>query len=285
MSTFSSLLPIALAFGTRYGLTKISFQAKGAFKETFQAYSATRGSMVALKLLEPSKCNLARSEREISALIKCDSPYIARLYEYGDFVTGKNEKYYFTIEQFFHGGTLASLVATASIEPATLRAYAVDLVQALDHLRSAGLVHRDIKPDNIMFEAGHAVLVDFGLVRDLAQSSLTHTWLPHGPGTPLYSSPEQLNNEKTLIGWRSDQFSLGVVLSMCLTAKHPFQFSGATIPEAVDAVSRRLPLLDDFKQTMSALRFPWVPKMVELWPIRRYLTPKLLLEAMEESRL
>jgi hypothetical protein len=55
-------------------------------------------------------------------------------------------------------------------------------------------------------------LVDFGLVRDLSETSLTASWLPRGPGTPLFASPEQLNNEKALIDWRSDQFSIGVIL-------------------------------------------------------------------------
>jgi len=94
------------------------------------------------------------------------------------------------------------------------------------------LVHRDIKPANIMFKEGleTPVLVDFGIVRDLAATSLTQTWSPIGPGTPFFASPEQLNNEKHLIDWRSDQFSLGVTLYFARTARHPYQLEMGSCP-------------------------------------------------------
>jgi serine/threonine protein kinase len=246
--------------------------------------STSRGT-IALKLLDPTKCNLARSEREINALIKCDSQYIAKLYEYGDFTANGGGKYYFTLEEFLAGGTLAQQIAGGTPNVPRIMSYAISLVRALEHLKAAGLVHRDIKPDNIMFRSDRKspVLVDFGLVRDLSESSLTQTWLPQGPGTPLYASPEQLNNEKYLIGWRSDQFSLGVVLSTCLTGKHPFRFSGGTVPAAIEAVARRMPLLEAFKDEMKALRVSWIIRMVDPWPVRRYLISSGLLKAIKEE--
>ena len=74
----SSLLPIATEFAKSRNLSDISFEGKGAYKETFKAVDAD-GKALALKLVDPSKCNLARSEREIAALKKCDSRLIAKL--------------------------------------------------------------------------------------------------------------------------------------------------------------------------------------------------------------
>ena len=102
------------------------------------------------------------------------------------------------------------------------------LILAVKDLQPS-LVHRDIKPANIMFRKNQPepVLVDFGIVRDLSQTSLTASWWPSGPGTPFFSSPEQLTNDKALIDWRSDQFAIGVIASLLLTGRHPYQVDPA----------------------------------------------------------
>src|SRR5207244_520254 len=85
--------------------------------------------------------------------------------------------------------------------------------------------------------AGVPVIIDFGVVRDLADSSLTKTHLARGPGTPLYAPPEQLNNRKALIDWRSDQFSLGITLSYCAFGVHPYAQAGDVDTVVVDRVA------------------------------------------------
>jgi serine/threonine protein kinase len=112
-------------------------------------------------------------------------------------------------------------------------------------------VHRDIKPDNIMLrEDGRTpVIVDFGLVRMLDEPSITGSWADRGPGTPFYASPEQLRNEKPLIDWRSDQFSLGVSLSRVTIGVHTYQ----QIPDEDPLVSeRRLPVSPASRSTPGA---------------------------------
>jgi serine/threonine protein kinase len=278
----SSLLSVAQEFGNNRTLTDITFEASGNFKETFKA-TTDKGQHIALKLLDPSKCNPSRSDREISAMKKCNSPFIGKLYDYGTFKANNGITYYFSLEEFLDGGTLTSKMANKKLPPDTVRKYAIPLVKALDHLKALDLVHRDIKPDNIMFrkKSSTAVLVDFGLVRDLSESSLTKTWLPQGPGTPFYAAPEQLNNEKQLIKWRTDQFCLGIVLGICLTGQHPFTEPGMTGPATVEAVAQRKPCATQFKNEVNSLGLGGIVKMLEPWPIRRYSTPNELLKIFQ----
>lgn len=278
----SSLIVVAQEFGSSNGLSNIAFRAKGAYKETFRAETAD-GRVIALKILEPSKCDLARTAREIDALQKCNSPYIARLYISGQFRASDGNNYYVSLEEFLDGGTLTDRLAGAPFPPDIVKNYAIYLVQALEHLKALNLVHRDIKPDNIMFRQGSDVpiLVDFGLVRDLSAISLTQTWLPQGPGTPYYAAPEQLHNEKPMIGWRTDQFSLGIVLGMCLTGRHPFEGAGMTMPQTVGAVAARQPCSPQFRAAAAAAGMSGIVRMLAPWPIQRYSNPAQLLQVFQ----
>lgn len=279
MSQQSFLLSVAKEFADSHKFKDVAFHKKGAFKETFKATDGS-GRILALKLLDPLKCNPSRSDREIAALKKCNSPFIGKLYDYGEFVSSTGGKYYFSEEEFLDGGTLADQIINKTLKPNEVRSFGTALTEALSHLKELMLVHRDIKPDNIMFRKNNSfpVLVDFGLVRDLSATSLTQTWLPHGPGTPYYAAPEQLNNDKHLIGWRTDQFSLGIVLGICLTGHHPFAIPGMTPPEIVGAVAQRSRCPSQSQTEFQSSGLDGVAKMLEPWPVRRYSSPAELLE-------
>jgi len=270
---------IAIEFAEKNHLTDVVFKGKGNFKETYRATTYDR-EFIALKILDPQKCSLERSQREIQTMMKCNTPLIAKLYDYGSFNANKGQTYHFCIEEYMDGGSLAEQLSSGILTPNTTRQYAVTIIQALDYLRSLGLVHRDIKPENIMFRSSSnaPVLVDLGVARDLSESSLTPTWLPRGPGTPYYSAPEQLNNEKHLINWRTDQFSLGIVIGICLTGVHPFSETGMTKGDTVAAVATRRPCTSDFTSGASDLGFGFVVKMLDPWPHRRYQSVAELLE-------
>src|ERR1700722_7612903 len=228
---------IARKICTRAHLQFVNREAEGAFKQTFRVLDQA-GLPLALKIYKTSHSS-ARDQREIKAMLRCKHPNIARLinvqtYDFaGDNFVG-------ILEEFLPGGTLSSR-GTLTISQGL--AVGKQLIEAIAYLADLSLVHRDIKPDNIMFKADGStpVITDFGVVRDLSDSSATPTWVPRGPGTPLYSAPEQLKNEKHLIDWRTDQFSLGVVLASAVFGDHPYKMQGASQAEIVNRVSARLP--------------------------------------------
>ncbi len=158
------------------------------------------------------------------------------------------------------------------------------LSEAVAHLESRRLVHRDIKPDNILLRVdGSAVLVDLGIARHLEDTSLTQSWLGQGPGTPAFAAPEQLRNEKAMIDWRTDQFSLGVTLSIAMLGMHPY--SGTRDLElVVQRMGQRESPVPAFTEAVRAYGLGVVARMVAPWPIHRFTRPSELIAAWQATR-
>jgi serine/threonine protein kinase len=160
------------------------------------------------------------------------------------------------------------------------------LISAVDHIAARDLVHRDFKPANIMFAAtkGDAVIGDFGIVRDLRKDSLTQSYLSSGPGTPFFAAPEQLTNDKAMIDWRTDQFALGVTLAISHFGFHPYRRNGENDSETVSRVASRSGPSPSFVETATRAELPALIKMLAPWPVERFRTPPLLLEAWRAQR-
>jgi serine/threonine protein kinase len=282
MSAKPELTAIAELIACELGLTGVAFCGKGSFKETFRV-SDKSGKFVALKLVDRAKIDLVRTEREIEALKRCNSPHIAKFIDTRNFKMADGRVFDVVLEEFFDGGSLEDRLKSNSLIQQQIVDLAIGLFSAVRELHLLKLVHRDIKPANIMFRSGASdpVLVDFGLVRDLSQTSLTASWLPRGPGTPLYASPEQLNNEKALIDWRSDQFSIGVMMSLLLTNQHPYQTDPMNLNSAIHATHERKGPTKEFQQAMNKIGLPSVIKMVNPWPIQRYSAPDQILAGLK----
>lgn len=277
--TFSD---IALEIAKKKKLADTVFVDEGAFKETYSAKNKN-SVKVALKIMDPNKCDLCRTDREIDAMKRCNSSYIAKLLDYGQ-INFQGIDYLFIIEEFLDGGTLSDKFQNSFLSPSNIRGYGLQLSQGIGHLKELNLVHRDIKPDNIMFHQSSDVplFVDFGLVRDLSKSSLTQSWNQLGPCTPFFAAPEQLNNDKKLIGWRTDQFDLGLVLGYCLTGRHPYQARNMTKNQAIQAVANKQNCSDEFKALAESANLECLLKMIEPWPVRRYSDPQYLLEGFRK---
>jgi len=275
---------IAKEICKKNSLSKPSFIGAGAFKEAY--LTQMNGDIDAtLKVFDPHKCNLCRAEREIVSMQQCESIYIGKIYSWGTFNLD-NHSFLYIIEEYLSGGTLTDKMNSIQNRLNLICSYGIGMIKAVSYLREKSLVHRDIKPDNIMFRSSceAPVLVDFGIVRDLSSTSLTRTYLKQGPGTPFFASPEQLNNEKHLIDWRSDQFSVGVILGIYLTGNHPYKRYGQTDIQIVEEVISRSGHSQEYFEQVNNSGFGFLAKMVAPWPINRFAHPKFIIEKLEKLK-
>lgn len=258
------------------------FVGAGAFKRAYEIVDPA-GVSFALKIVDPGTSSVDRTAREIEALQECRSSRLSRYHSSGTLTCGDVSATYL-IEEFFTGGTLTDTLSKGeALSPPVILQFGHALAEGIAELAGRGLVHRDIKPDNIMFRKDDPipVLTDFGLVRNLGRSSLTPSWQPQGPGTPMFSAPEQLNNEKILIGWRTDQFALGLVLGFSLTGAHPFRTSGISDYDAICAVADRKSPSSKFVEAAKSHKIPQLITMIHPWPAGRFSTPQKLLQALQ----
>jgi len=264
---------------------KFSFEGhagSGAFKHTFRVQDGNR--TLALKIYKQGQ-SIARAQREIDAMTRCDHRNIGKILRVDQFRESSGA-FNFSLEEFLTGGSLSARLTTIGLYPADrVSSIATPLASAVAHLAALRLVHRDIKPDNVMLrqDGETPVLVDFGLVRDLSAISITPTWAMQGPGTPLFSSPEQLHNQKSMIDWRSDQFSLGVLLSFCVLGHHPYAEANDSPMDVVSKVADKAGGTERFRTAAAAAGLPALLRMTAPWPYQRFTRPEMLTAAWSKA--
>ena len=212
--------PLRAALAGRYEIGREIGQ--GAFATVYLANDARHERQVAVKVLNAdpsSETGELRFIREIRMLARLQHPNILPLHD-----SGHVEALLYYLMPYVSGETLRARMSRERQFPldAAIR-IACEAADALSYAHRQGVIHRDIKPDNILLSGGHAIVADFGIARaiDVAGvQQLTRTGMG-GPGTPAYMSPEQLMGDRQLDG-RSDIYSLGCVLYEMLTGKHPF---------------------------------------------------------------
>jgi len=211
--------PQDLAGRTIGKYTIIEQLGKGGMGIVYKGRDTVLNRTVALKVLpkellsEPSM--VARFRREAEAAANLNHPNIVSVYD-----VGEEEGVQFIAMEFVDGPSLSAIIAQQGwLQPERALDIIDEVAQGLAVAHEAGLVHRDIKPGNILIDGkGHAKIVDFGLVQadDSTRITSTGTLL----GTVRYMSPEQCRGER--LDSRSDLFSLGVVLYRMLSGKLPF---------------------------------------------------------------
>ena len=208
----------------------VSALGKGGMGEVYLAEDTKLGRKVALKFLSGEFVgdNWAKRQliKEAQAVAILDHPNICPVY-------GIEEQggHSFIVMQFVEGETLCDLIRNQRSDPSHVLALAKQIVGALSEAHAHGIIHRDIKPKNIMVTSGgQAKVLDFGLAKTIQQkkahdgtedsvSQLSQNGLV--PGTVAYMSPEQLRVEK--LDYRSDVFSVGTVLYELISGTNPYR--------------------------------------------------------------
>jgi serine/threonine protein kinase len=200
---------------------------RGGMSDVYEAVDGRTGLSVALKLLRSSDPEFVRRlAHEARALESFEHPGLVRLYE-----TGLAGDQTFLVMEYVEGITLAESLRRSPLATRDTAALGVSLADALAYVHERGVVHRDVKPSNILIStSGEVKLGDFGIAQlhDAATLTITGTML----GTVSYMAPEQL--EGTQVGPSADIWSLGIVLLECLTGQRVYEGSPSEI------VARRL---------------------------------------------
>ena len=161
-----------------------------------------------------NKLALARFMEEYSMVERIQSRHVARIYGHGN-----SEDHAYLVMEFFEGGDLHKRLTGKAMEPGEALRIFRELMFALGDIHEKGILHRDLKPQNLMFrEDGTLAILDFGIAKDIAAVDRTHQG--EVLGTPRYMSPEQVQGRA--LDLRTDIYSAGVLLYQMLTGQHLF---------------------------------------------------------------
>ena len=251
----------------------------GGMGSVYLAEQETLGRTVALKVIRSeyreSETIMRRFEREARAVARLRHNNIVNVYEFG-----RDHGAHFIAMELVPGQPLDAVLRDGSASPAKILDWCAQLGRALAYAHEQGVVHRDVKPQNVMVtHAGRPVLLDFGLARmmETELSALTHEFA----GTPQYAAPEQLMEQE--VDGRTDVYALGVLLYEALTGRLPFE--GGRLDELVLRIVREEPprprqvnpaLSEDIETV--------VLKAMEKEPGRRYQTASALADDLQRAR-
>jgi tRNA A-37 threonylcarbamoyl transferase component Bud32 len=230
---------------------------RGAVADVHEAFDDQTGERVAVKVVRHvDEQQRARFEREVSALESLDHPGIVGVRGHGD-IGGQP----FVVLECVDGGSLAEeLAAQGPLPPAGACRLTADLADALDHAHQHGIVHRDVKPSNVLLgEDGRPRLADFGVAQLDGSASLTASGFT--VGTAAYLAPEQVRGER--VGPPADVYALGLLLLESLTGERAYPGAG------VGAAMARLQRQPEIPQSVPGPIAERVRAMTDLDPAAR----------------
>jgi fused-like protein len=205
---------------------------EGQFGRVFRGRRRFTGQFCALKFLpkaQQSPAALAALRGEVAILQRLAHPNVVRLLDF--FETHEDVV---LVTELCVGELFEVLTSDGALAPAAMAAVARELTRALAYLHGAGVMHRDLKPQNVLIGAGGAVkLADFGFAKETS-----HELISSIKGTPLYMAPEMFTEER--YGPSAEVWGLGVLLFELATGRPPF--FAATLPELMKAITDEAPL-------------------------------------------
>ena len=249
---------------------------RGGMAIVYQARETALDREVAIKVLPFAVAFdegvVERFQREAKTAAQLEHPHIVPIYR-----VGRSGDVIYFVMKYLRGQSLGDrLLEHGPLPVRDIRRILSDAGSALGYAARRGVVHRDIKPDNIMLdEDGRATVTDFGIARSAADSRLTATGM--SLGTPRYMSPEQARAKPLDV--RSDLYSLGAVAYECLTGSVPFDGEDA-VAILMDHVNKPLPrpaLASDEERAL----FPVIERMLAKKPEDRFQSAEEMLAALE----
>ncbi len=271
------------------GCRLVAELGRGGMAAVWRAEQLELRRTVALKLLRPGLSldprHAARFRREALAIARLDHPHVVKIH-----AVGAERGHLFLVMEFVEGGTLAQRLATqpppanCAAERELARLFA-PAARALHAAHERGVVHRDVKPSNLLLRRdGSLVVADFGLAK--GDGDLAQTLTGEPLGTPYYMSPEQVEQQRAAVDARTDVYSLGVALYEALSGKRPFE--GRTTIALFDAIRhQQAPPLRARNAACSAAAEAVVAKAMARAREERYATAADFaadLEALAEGR-
>ena len=259
---------------------------KGGMGEVFLAQDTKLDRKVALKILPPEFAEDAdrmnRFIREAKSASALNHPNIITIHEIGE-----SAGTHFIATEFIDGKTLNEYAKAKSPDIKSVLDIAIQVASALDEAHRAGIVHRDIKPDNVMIRASGLVkILDFGIAKSLVETSSdeeaataiqAQTQAGMIVGTPNFMSPEQARGK--CVDHQTDIFSFGVVLYEMLSGEQPF--AGETVSDVIAAVlTKEPPRLSGIPRELAEI----LNKTLQKDKRNRYRTAKDLLTDLQEAK-
>jgi serine/threonine protein kinase/ABC-type glycerol-3-phosphate transport system substrate-binding protein len=197
---------------------------EGAFGVVYRAVQPQVGREVAIKAVHPELANhpdfVRRFDHEAQIVARLEHPHVVPLYDYW-----REPSAAYLVMRFLRGGSVEDLLESGPLDPSQVASITEQVASALGAAHRQGVVHRDVKPGNVLLdEEGNAYLTDFGVALDAGSPERSTGTMMRG--TPAYLSPEQIRLEPA--SPRSDVYALGIVVFEMLTGAHPFPGSSLT---------------------------------------------------------
>jgi len=218
----------------------------------------------------------ARFQREAEVIATLEHASIVPVYDFGE-----QDDQPFIVMRYMSGGTLADLLGKGALPIPEIAALFQRIGSAVDYAHSLGVIHRDIKPGNILFDSqGVACLSDFGIAK-IAEANAAFTGTGGIVGTAAYMSPEQALGEKNLDG-RCDIYSLGVVLFEALSGELPFK-ADTPMGVAVAHINEPVPSLLERQPNLPRSFEAVIRKALDKDPARRFQSAGELAQAIHDK--